>query len=171
MSRLSRRRSIVLTSRTPRGAAHLFLSTFKGLAGAVILADAAARPLYRPLVDRISRMRILQAMEARIAQLPRAAILVVFAVPFLIAEPLKVLALVMITAGAVLPGAILLVASHLATFLLVERIYHAGRDKLRSYGWFDWGMTQVESVRDSLKKAGWEAVSFMRRTFSRASGR
>lgn len=146
------------------------LSTFKLLAGVVIVADAAARPLYRPFVDRLSRMRLLQMMEASIARLPRAAILVLFAIPFLIAEPLKVLALLMIAAGAIIPGIFLLVLSHLATFLVVERIYHAGKDQLRSYRWFDRGMTIVEAVRDSLKSAGREAVASMWRSIGRASG-
>jgi hypothetical protein len=167
-SRQSRRRSIELTTSQPRGILKAALSTFRFLAGVVIVADAAARPFYRPLVERVAGMRAIKAMEAFVARLPRAVILVLFAVPFLVAEPLKVLALVMIAAGAVVPGLLLLLVSYLATFLIVERIYHAGREKLRSYRWFDWAMNQAESVRDSLKSAGREAVASMWRAIGRA---
>jgi hypothetical protein len=170
-SRQSRRRSIELNTSQPRGILKAALSTFRFFAGVVIVADAAARPFYRPLVDHVARMRVIKAMEEFVGRLPRAAILVLFAVPFLVAEPLKVLALIMIAAGAVVPGLLLLLVSYLATFLIVERIYHAGREKLRSYGWFDWAMTQAEAVRDSLKSAGREAVASMWRAVGRTFGK
>jgi hypothetical protein len=122
----------------------------KIIAGFILLVDGAMRPIYRPLIQRLAALKVLQALERSVAHMPRPLILVLFAVPFLIAEPLKLLALIMMAGGAFVPGLIVLVVAHLATFLVVERIYHAGRDKLRSYHWFDWGVQHVEAVRDVL---------------------
>ncbi|MBY3433861.1 hypothetical protein HFN89_06830 [Rhizobium laguerreae] len=36
------------------------------------------------------------------------------------------------------------------TCLLVERVYRAGRDKLLSYGWFEWAMGYVFHIRERL---------------------
>lgn len=121
------------------------------IVGTILLADAAARPLYRPLLDRIAEWRIFEALDRLVARLPRAAILVLFAVPFVIAEPLKVFALLLIATGKGVIGLPLLLVSYLVTFLLVERIYHAGRDKLLSYGWFHWCMEYVWAIQERLK--------------------
>jgi len=37
--------------------------------------------------------------------------------------------------------------SYLASFLIVERIYHAGREKLLSYGWFAWSIALLTRLR------------------------
>jgi copper homeostasis protein CutC len=34
------------------------------------------------------------------------------------------------------------------SFLLVERLFHAGREKLLTYGWLKWIMDRVEAVRN-----------------------
>jgi hypothetical protein len=120
------------------------------LIGLVIVADAAARPLYRPILNWVASWRIMEAFEAFVARLPRLAILVLFAVPFAIAEPLKIFALFLMASGNVIVGLPLLVFSYLVTFLLVERIYHAGKEKLLSYGWFAWAMGYVSQVREHL---------------------
>jgi hypothetical protein len=118
---------------------------------AVILAiDGLARPLYRPLLQRIADWKLMQAFEALVARLPRLAILVLFGVPFVVAEPLKIVALFEMAEGNVIWGLALLIFSYLVTFILVERIYHAGKEKLLTYTWFAWTMGQVTWVRDSV---------------------
>jgi hypothetical protein len=120
------------------------------LIGLVIVADAAARPLYRPIMDWIASWKVMEPLEAFVARLPRFAILILFAVPFAVAEPLKVFALLLMASGKVVVGLPLLIFSYLVTFLLVERIYHAGREKLLSYGWFAWAMGYVCQIRERL---------------------
>lgn len=110
----------------------LLYTAFQIVAGFIILVDAAARPLYRPVLEWLWSLRAFEAMEKALAKLPREAILVLFAVPFIIAEPLKVVALLKIASGSLLSGISLLIFAHALTFLLVERIYHAGRPKLLS---------------------------------------
>lgn len=137
------------------------------LIGLVIVADAAARPVYRPLLNWIASWKIMEAFEAFVARLPRFAILILFAVPFAVAEPLKVFALLLMASGKVVVGLPLMIFSYLVTFLLVERIYHAGREKLLSYGWFAWAMGYVSQVRERLVEFRNEALSTVRGMISK----
>jgi hypothetical protein len=130
---------------------------------AALIADELARPFYRPLLEAAARLDVMKRFSSWVSGLPRAAILVLFAVPFAIAEPLKVLALVLIAKGNAVLGLILLIFSYLTTFLIVERIYHAGRDKLLTFGWFAAVAGQVSAVRDF-------AASFKRAAVTRARG-
>lgn len=120
------------------------------LVGLVIVADALARPLYRPLLDWIASWRIMETFEAFVARLPRLAILVMFAIPFAVAEPLKVIALLLMAGGNLVVGLPLLIFSYLVTFLLVERIYQAGKGKLLTYPWFAWVMGYVGQIKERL---------------------
>jgi hypothetical protein len=115
-----------------------------------MLVDELARPIYRPLLDWIARWRFMERFEAMVAPLPRFVILVLFGVPFAIAEPLKVFALLLVAKGLVATGIGLLIFAYLVTFLIVERIYHAGQHKLLTYLWFAWAMKQIGAVRDVL---------------------
>lgn len=133
---------------------------FEAIVAFILLIDAIARPIYRPLLNWIATWEFMHRMAARIAPLPRFAILVLFAVPFAIAEPLKVFALYLIARGLVVTGVALLISSYLMTFLIVERIYEAGREKLLTYWWFAWAMTQIGHVRDLL-------MAFRRRLVAR----
>lgn len=126
---------------------------FNAAAAFIIVVDGIARPLYRPILDWASTVDLFRKAEAKIAAMPRPAILLLFAVPFAIAEPAKVLALLWIADGSLVSGILLLAMSYLATFLVVERIYHAGKHKLLTYGWFAWCMRQLSVVREHMASA------------------
>lgn len=118
------------------------------------LIDLAFKPIYRPIVRALISLTIFARIERQIAALPRLAILVLLAVPFAIAEPMKVAALVIMAKGSVLAGLVVLAVAYLANFLIVERIYHAGRGKLLTYRWLAWIMRYVGVAKyyfDSLK--------------------
>lgn len=123
---------------------------FEVIAAVILMVDAVARPLYRPLHNWFANLTLIHKFEAWIATLPRFLILVFFAVPFIVAEPLKVLAVYMIAIGMVVSGVVLMAVAYLVSFLVVERIYAAGREKLLTYAWFKWGMDRVIFVRDML---------------------
>ncbi len=112
-----------------------------------MILDGIVRPLYRPVISAISRLTFMQRMEKWVAALPRLAILVCLAIPFAIAEPMKIVGIILIAHGAVKIGVMLTILAHLATFLIVERLYHAGREKLLTYGWFAWIMRCVRFAR------------------------
>ena len=128
----------------------LLLWPFQVVVAFILLIDAIARPLYRPMLDWIATRQIMHRFAAAIRPLPRFLILVLFAVPFAVAEPLKVFAVYLIARGLVITGIVLLVFAYLVTFLIVERIYEAGREKLLTYWWFAWVMGIIGRVRDML---------------------
>ncbi len=129
---------------------------------AVSLVEAILRPAYRPIVNAIMTLGVVTRLEAWIATLPRLAILLLLAVPFAIAEPMKVVALVIIARGHVAIGVVTLIAAYLATFLIVERIYHAGREKLLTYRWLAWVMRYVALARSLYDGIKLSAVGWLR---------
>ena len=127
--------------------ARVLFAILRAMLTVVIVFDEIARPLYRPLIDWVASLRIVARMEAVIARQSRLAILALLAVPFALAEPLKLLGLVMMADGRFRTGLVVFAFAHLVSFLLVERIYHAGRDKLLTYGWLNWLMTLLDRLR------------------------
>lgn len=127
-----------------------------------IVLDGIFRPLYRPVIRALSNLKIIQRLESRIAQLPRLVILLCLAVPFAIAEPMKIIGLVLFAHGAFKSGVVLTIIAHLSTFLIVERIYHAGREKLLTYGWLAWIMRYVRFARSFYDRLKLAALSWIR---------
>ena len=127
-----------------------------------MVLDGIFRPLSRPVIRALSNLKIIQRLESRIAQLPRLAILLCLAVPFAIAEPMKIIGLVLFAHGAFKSGMVLTIIAHLSTFLIVERIYHAGREKLLTYGWLAWIMRYVRFARSFYDRLKLAALSWIR---------
>jgi len=127
--------------------ARFLLALLRVVLTVLIVIDEIARPFYRPLIDWFASLRIVARMEAWIARQSRLAILALLAVPFAVAEPLKLLGLVMMADGRARTGLVVFAFAHLVSFLLVERIYHAGRDKLLTYGWLAWIMGLLAGLR------------------------
>jgi len=128
----------------------ILLLPFNVIVAILILLDEIARPVYRPLARWLASLRLVETIEAQIAGLNRYLILVLLAVPFAIAEPLKIYGVLMLGEGHFIRGIVILALAYLASFLLIERIYHAGRDKLLSIRWFGWIMAQIASIRAAL---------------------
>ncbi|WP_188517538.1 hypothetical protein [Alsobacter metallidurans] len=113
-----------------------------------VLADELIRPLYRPLIRLLSRLKFMQWLEHAVGALPPYGVLAAFLVPFVLLEPLKLLGLYWLGTGHVRIAIPTLVLGHGASFVLVERIYQAGRDKLLTIAWFARIALLVERVRD-----------------------
>ncbi|WP_448951680.1 hypothetical protein [Labrys neptuniae] len=136
----------------------------------LVVIDEIARPIYRPLIRRFAALRIVEMAEHAVASLPRFVILVLLLVPLAIAEPLKIYGLLLLGEGRLVRGLIVLAAAHLASFLLIERIYSAGKAKLMTIGWFAWIMDRIDWVRrtliDWLKRTPVWAVVIAARDFA-----
>ena len=151
----------------------ILLLPFNIIVAALILLDEIARPVYRPLAQWLASLRLVEAAEAHVARLNRYVILLLLAVPFAIAEPLKIYGVLMLGEGHFVRGIVILGLAYLASFLLIERIYHAGRDKLLSIGWFGWIMGQITRVRAALTAwvkdtAVWKAALQTKEAIGRA---
>lgn len=144
--------------------------------GLVILLDEILRPLYRPLIARFAALRLVARLEAAIGRLPPYGALIALAIPFAIVEPLKLLGLVFLARGALTAGIVATAIGHLAGFLLVERVYHAGRAQLLTIPWFARIMGWIDAIRQVVigrikASAAWQrAVVLMRSTRERLRG-
>jgi hypothetical protein len=101
-----------------------------------------------PAIAQLSRLTLFQRLGAGIARLPPYAVLVLLAVPFIIIEPIKVFALYWIASGHLTQGSLLLVAAHILSILICDRIYHAGHAQLMQIGWFKILMDWLIGFRD-----------------------
>lgn len=133
-----------------------------------ILLDELLRPLYRPLIARFASLRLVARLEAAIGRLPPYGALVALAIPFAIVEPLKLLGLLFLARGAFAAGIVTTAIGHLAGFLLVERVYHAGRAQLLTIPWFARVMGWIDAIRQAVigrikASAAWQrAVALVR---------
>jgi len=156
--------------------ARLALLPLDFVVGLVILLDEAVRPLYRPLIAWVAALRPVARLEAAIGRLPPYGALVALAIPFAIVEPLKLLGLLFLARGALTAGIVTTAVGHLAGFLLVERVYHAGRAQLLTIPWFARIMGWIAAIRQALvgrikASAAWaKAVALAGRVRERLRG-
>jgi hypothetical protein len=130
--------------------ARLVLVPFDLLVGLVVLLDELVRPLYRPLVAWFASLALVTRLEAQVARLPPHGALLALALPFAVAEPLKLVALLLLARGAFLAGLVTMAVAHLGSFLLVERVYHAGRAQLLTIGWFARIIGWLDAIRQAV---------------------
>lgn len=100
------------------------------------LIDDVVLAAVRPIVARLAALRLFARMAEAIERLPPYPTLVLFLVPFVVLEPFKLWALWLLGTGRLAAGATMLAVSHLASIVLVERLFHATRDKLLTIPWF-----------------------------------
>lgn len=151
-----------------RSLIRLLLIPLDLVVGLVILLDELVRPLYRPLIAWFASLRLVARLEAAIGRLPPYGALVALAIPFAIVEPLKLLGLLFLARGAFMAGIVTTAIGHLAGFLLVERVYHAGRAQLLTISWFARIMGWIDAIRQAVigrikASAAWQrAVALVR---------
>lgn len=134
---------------------------FRLLCAVVILLDELVRPLYRPLLDRIATLKLMQAFEQWVGSLPAYAVLVLIVVPYGVVEPVKFLALLQMASGHVRTGSVLFLLAHLVSFVLIERIFTAGKAKLMTVRWMAYVIETAASVHRSVVE--WLRLSELKR--------
>lgn len=128
------------------------------------LIDDVVLAAVRPIVARLAELRPFARLGEAIHRLPPYPTLVLFLVPFVVLEPFKLWALWLLGTGRFTFGATMLAASHLTSIVLVERLFHATRDKLLTIGWFarvhalvsalyDWSLGRLRAT------AAWRAMA------------
>lgn len=123
---------------------------FRILVGIIIIVDEIVRPLYEPLVRRIAALALVRRFEHWVAGLPPLAVLVLIGVPYAVVEPVKFLAMLHIANGHVKTGTVVLLLAHLVSFVVIERVYSAGRAQLMRLPAAAWVITTTGAVRDRL---------------------
>ena len=134
------------------------------------LLDDLLFPLLRPLIRYLSGLFLFARMARLIQQLPPYAMLAVLAVPFVVIEPLKLVALWWFALGHFIQGGIMLVVSHGLSLLILERLYDTGHAQLMRIGWFRTLMGWLVGIRNAAlgwakRTAAWQGtVQFARNT-------
>lgn len=123
---------------------------FRLVAALVIVLDELVRPIYRPLIARLAALGIMQAFERWIGRLPALAVLILLLVPYAVVEPLKFVGLVWAADGWPKRGTALFLLAHLVSFVLIERIFTAGRPQLMTIPWMAWVIDTANAVRGRI---------------------
>jgi len=116
----------------------------------VILLDELVRPFYRPLAEWLSTLGIMRALERWITACSPVVVLALLLFPYAVVEPLKFVGLLWIANGHVRSGGTVFVLAHLVSFLLIERIFTAGKPQLMTIGWMRWVIETGGAIRDSV---------------------
>ena len=120
------------------------------LAAVVLVYDgfsAVFGPLVRPVVAWAAELQLFRRIGRWIGALPPYGALALLAVPFAAIEPFKVVALLWLAEGRFVIGVITLAGAYLLSFLVCERIFHAGKNKLLKIDWFAWCYLFMVRVR------------------------
>jgi hypothetical protein len=116
------------------------MAVLRGLGFAIALFVVATEDLARLAISPVlAAIRVLEPwrrLEAFVAALPPYGALAVLAVPELIFEPVKLLALVWIAEGSIVAGTILLAAAKLLGMAIILRLHDIALPKLLSIGWY-----------------------------------
>ncbi len=100
------------------------------------LIDEVVLAAIRPIVAWAAELRLFTRFAAWLDGLAPYPTLILFLVPFAVLEPFKIGALVLLAQGKLVIGGTMLATSHLLSIVLVERLFHATRDKLLTIAWF-----------------------------------
>jgi hypothetical protein len=133
-----------------------------------VLDELLFQPL-RPLVRWLSGLRLFEAIGALIGRIPPYGVLVLLAVPFVLIEPLKIVALYWIATGLFIRGVLLMIFSYVLSIFTLDRIYHSGKAQLAKIGWFARLMAWVVGLRDWAfgwvkATAAWQAAARIARS-------
>jgi len=128
----------------------VLLRAAEALVGLYVVLDDIFTPVFRPLVRWVVALPLVLRLQQFAAELPPYGILALMAVPFVLGEPAKLYGLYMFGTGHWVTGLVVLGLAYLVTIVLVERVYTAGKDKLRTIGWFAFVMDWLIAVRDHV---------------------
>jgi hypothetical protein len=81
-------------------------------------------------------MQLQRYIRRNIQRLSPYASLIVLAVPFMLAEPLKMVAVFIFGGGHWLAGLIVMLSAYLVSIFLVERLFKIVKPKLLTLSWF-----------------------------------
>ena len=133
-----------------RGLRGVFLWVPKAVVVVYVILDGIVTPVFRPLLRWVSRLGFVLRLQDLVSTFPPYAILGLLAVPFAFAEPAKIYALFLMSKGHFATGLAMMAMAYLVSLVVVERIYHAGRAKLKTIAWFAKLMDWLTGIRDRL---------------------
>ena len=117
---------------------------------AYYLLTTIVRPIIKPIMRSLARLRMLQILRVGIENLGPYPSLILLLVPVLIVEPLKIVALAIIDAGRPGLGIVVLLVAQGLSLLVVERLFEVVKPKVLTLRWFAVSWAWFTSLRDRL---------------------
>lgn len=127
-----------------------FLTAAQVVVVIYVVLDSVVTPIFLPLVRWSAKLRLVIRLQDFIARLPPYGVLAALMVPFAIAEPAKIYALVLIATGRLILGLCVFALAYFISLVVMDRIYRAGRTKLKTIVWFARLMDWLFAIRDGL---------------------
>ena len=138
------------------------------LAAVYFAIDALVFSLLKPLVRKISNLEIFRFIPPWIASLGPYSTLALFVIPLAILEPIKPFSAYLIASRHFSAGILLLFSGEVLKIIVVEHIFHIGKDKLmtiksfaRIYAYVTGWVTWFRALPP------WQAVGSRFRTFAK----
>ncbi len=106
-----------------------------------------------PVLDLLAKLAFWHRVELAIAALPAYGALIVLAVPIVLLEPPKAVALWWMATGKFWPGLVMLLAAKAFEFAVILRLHAIATPKLLSIPWYAWLHHAVLTLRGKLYAA------------------
>ena len=124
---------------TPRTILEAIFEPIVVVAAAIyFVIDALVLSVLKPLLRKITNLKAFQFIEPWIASLGPYPTLLLFVVPLVLLEPVKPFSVYLIASRHAISGMLILVLGEVLKIIIVERIFHIGRDKLMTINAFAW---------------------------------
>jgi uncharacterized membrane protein len=129
------------------------------LAAIYLLVDAVFMTVARPFANEIAAHRLLGGLRVRITSLGPYSTLALFAVPLIVLEPVKPVAVYLAGTDHIAMGLTVLVVGEILKLVIVERLFSISRHKLISIPAFAWAYARYEQASGWLKSfEAWRAA-------------
>ncbi len=115
-----------------------------------VILDFLITPAFLPLIRWTAKLRLVTRLQNIVASLPPYGVLAALSVPFFGAEPAKIYGLILIGTGRHFSGLVILVLAYVVSLIVVDRIYQAGKAKLRQIAWFARLLDWLLDFRDDI---------------------
>jgi hypothetical protein len=100
------------------------------------------------LRDRIPWENVKRWIADRVEAIPPWGALLLFAIPVIVVQPIKLAALYLMTQGHIVLGALGFILIKVVGFGLIAFLFDLTRDKLMTFRWFAWGYERVLWLRE-----------------------
>jgi hypothetical protein len=121
------------------------------LAVIYFVVDAVFMAIARPFAERITEYWIFGSLRVWIVSLRPYPTLALFAVPLIVLEPVKPVAVYLAGTGHIALGMIVFVVGEVLKLVLVERLFRVSRNKLISIPAFAWTYGRYLQAKERLE--------------------
>jgi hypothetical protein len=108
------------------------------VAAIYFVIDALALFILKPLVRQIANSRLFRFIPPWVASLGRYPTLLLLMIPLVLLEPIKPFSAYLVASGHFVNGILVFTVGEILKIIIVERIFHIGRDKLMTIKAFAW---------------------------------